>query len=84
MTKRIFCPECDGIGLHIERFVNHDGTICEHTTKCETCNGERYITVPFTNADRIRAMSDEELAEWAINKAPSIGKRYTDSRLGVD
>ena len=36
-----------------------------------------------TNADRIRAMSDEELADWAINKAPNIGKCYTDSRLGV-
>ena len=38
---------------------------------------------PITNADRVRAMSDEELAEWAINKAPNIGKRYTDSRLGL-
>lgn len=38
---------------------------------------------PQTNADRIRGMTDEELAEWAINKAPSIGKRYTDSRLGL-
>ena len=37
----------------------------------------------LTNADRIRAMSDEELSDWAINKAPSIGKRYTDSRLGL-
>ena len=35
----------------------------------------------LTNADRIRAISDEELSDWAINKAPSIGKRYTDSRL---
>lgn len=37
----------------------------------------------LTNADRIRSMSDEELSDWAINKAPSIGKRYTDSRLGL-
>ena len=37
----------------------------------------------LSNSDRIRAMSDEELAEWAINKAPNIGKRYTDSRLGL-
>lgn len=36
-----------------------------------------------SNADRIRAMSDEELADWAIYKAPNIGKRYTDSRLGL-
>lgn len=38
---------------------------------------------PMTNADRIRAMSDEELADWAINKALNIGKCYTDSRLGL-
>lgn len=37
----------------------------------------------LSNADRIRSMSDEELADWAINKAPSIGKNYTDSRLGL-
>lgn len=37
----------------------------------------------MTNAQKIRAMSDEELADWVINKAPSIGKRYTDSRLGL-
>ena len=37
----------------------------------------------LSNADRIRGMTDEELADWAINKAPSIGKRYTDSRLGL-
>ena len=37
----------------------------------------------MTNAQKIRAMSDKELADWAINKAPSIGKNYTDSRLGL-
>ena len=37
----------------------------------------------LSNAGRIRAMSDKELAEWAINKAPNIGKCYTDSRLGL-
>lgn len=63
--------------------------------KCERCRGfidmqgkfHQHKEEPFmplrTNADRIRAMSDEELSDWAINKAPSIGKRYTDSRLGL-
>ena len=36
-----------------------------------------------TNADRIRAMSDEELAAWAINEAPKIGLRYTSSETGL-
>lgn len=36
-----------------------------------------------TNADRIRAMSDEELAAWAINEAPKIGFGYTSSETGL-
>lgn len=45
----------------------HDGDCCncgspQYMCKCKPkiCNSE----VPMTNADRIRAMSDEELAEW--------------------
>ena len=38
---------------------------------------------PLTNADRVRAMSDEELAAWAINEAPKIGFRYTSSEAGL-
>lgn len=36
-----------------------------------------------TNADLVRAMNDDELAEWVITKAPYIGKNYTDSVLGL-
>ena len=38
---------------------------------------------PLTNADRVRAMSDEELAAWAINEAPKIGFGYTSSETGL-
>ena len=38
---------------------------------------------PKTNADRIRSMSYEELASWAINEAPKIGFRYTSSEAGL-
>lgn len=38
---------------------------------------------PKTNADRIRVMSDKELAAWAINEAPKIGFRYTSSETGL-
>ena len=38
---------------------------------------------PLTNADRVRAMSDEEPAAWAINEAPKIGFRYTSSETGL-
>ena len=36
-----------------------------------------------TNADRVRAMSDEELAAWVINEAPKIGFGYTSSEIGL-
>ena len=36
-----------------------------------------------TNADRVRAMGDEELAAWAINEAPKLGFRYTSSETGL-
>ena len=38
---------------------------------------------PLTNADRVRAMGDEELAAWAINEAPKIGFMYTSSETGL-
>ena len=38
---------------------------------------------PMTNADRIRAMTDEELAYWALHKAPEIGREYNESYLGL-
>ena len=38
---------------------------------------------PLTNADRVRVMSDEELAAWAINEAPKIGFRYTSGGAGL-
>lgn len=56
--KQIACPECGGYGFvrteHTENSVSARG--------CLTCNCDGFIDVPMTNADRIRAMSDEELA----------------------
>ena len=53
--------------------------------KVDECNHKDclYRTEPITNADRVRAMSDEELAAWAINEAPKIGFRYTSSETGL-
>lgn len=46
-------------------------------------DGEHGCTdfTPFTNADRIRAMSDEELAEF-LNECE--GKGYLDSSIALD
>ena len=46
-------------------------------------NQERENPKPMTNAQKIRGMSDEELAAWAINEAPKIGFRYTSSEAGL-
>lgn len=35
---------------------------------CHRCGRTKPIEVFTTNADRIRAMSDEELAEWLVKK----------------
>ena len=41
---------------------------------CEDClQGDRFEPKPPTNADRIRAMSDEELAEWIVHKTEGNG-----------
>ena len=49
MSKTIVCPACDGAGWS----ENHT---------CERCHGTGNVKRPMTNADRIRAMTDEELA----------------------
>ena len=36
-----------------------------------------------TNADRIRAMNAEQLAEWALFRAPQIGREYSHSLIGL-
>lgn len=48
-----------------------------------TVKGCPHRTEPKTNADRIRAMTDEELAEWALYEAPNIGREYSHSLLGL-
>lgn len=48
------CPHC----IHNDEC--HD--------KCRGCfEGSNYKPKPLTNADRIRSMTDEELAEWIFN-----------------
>ena len=61
MKKRIACPECNGNGrITLARMYNdYCGIGCK---QCDHCGGKGFLEVPMTNADRIRAMSDEELA----------------------
>ena len=81
----MICPECNGRGesiYYIETQRNENSvTVEQRKGICRTCNesGKK----EQTNADRIRNMSDEELAAWAINEAPKIGFGYTSSETGL-
>lgn len=41
-----------------------------------------YVTKPLTNADRIRAMTDEELAEWINRMEPTTCHDGWDYMIG--
>ena len=57
-TKLVICEKCWGTG-HV-----HGGEENSTWSKtCEDCRGIGFVRVPMTNADHIRAMSDEELAK---------------------
>lgn len=61
MSKRIPCKRCSGKGyIYVTYLEGNTGTATSHI--CPECCGAGVQFVPTTNADRIRAMSDEELA----------------------
>ena len=61
--KLVNCPQCGGFGFTSTPVsTDYEITVCRAKT-CELCHGAGVIEVPMTNADRIRAMSDEELAK---------------------
>ena len=63
MSKRIPCKRCSGKGyIYVTYIEGNTGTATSHI--CPECCGAGVQFVPSTNADRIRAMSDEELAAW--------------------
>lgn len=47
---------CTGVNCPMQ-----NGTVDPKNCIAESC---QWRTIPMTNADRIRAMTDEELAEW--------------------
>ena len=60
-TKMDICKKCWGAG-HV-----HGGDENSTWSKtCEDCHGIGFVRVPMTNADRIRAMTDEDLAYWIM------------------
>ena len=65
----MICPECNGSGeavYYIETDQDENSvTVVPRKGICRTCNGSGKKLM--TNADRIREMSDEELAEFIQN-----------------
>ena len=65
MSIQRTCPYCGGRGYitHIEALPD-----CGRawTKRCIACEGAGFILYQETNADRIRRMSDEEMAEFLI------------------
>ena len=55
------CPYCGGHG-YINQFENIEGGCRAWSKTCIACNGTGTMLCQETNADRIRAMSDEEMA----------------------
>ena len=64
MKKKISCPNCNGNG-----FISKWSDYIAGRGRCNECNGTGEIEVPFTIGDRIRSMSDEEIAAWLANNA---------------
>lgn len=59
MIKEVPCMDCDGKGF-IAKFSEYS----MWSERCPNCGGTGIVKVPMTNAERIRAMSDEELAKF--------------------
>ena len=84
----MICPECNGRGETTYYYVGKDSdknalTFEERIDICHTCNGSGKM--PMTNADSIRAMSDEELAKYVgknclCDRIQDTDRKFCDSR----
>lgn len=68
MIKEVPCMECDGKG-----FIAKFGEYSVWSERCPNCGGTGTVKVPMTNADRIRVMSDEELAKFLSDFKDCVG-----------
>ena len=62
-TKIDVCKKCWGKGR-----VHGGDENSTWSKTCEDCHGIGFVRVPMTNADSIRAMSDEELMQFLFNE----------------
>lgn len=60
--KRRICSNCGGTGFNLI-YTEHE----EYIEDCALCNGLGVVNdSKISNADKIRAMNNKELAEWLI------------------
>ena len=68
MKKQIVCPVCAGRGF--VSWLNTAEDTCSTGSKtCPHCNGSGLREIDMTNADHIRSMTDEELADFLVDLA---------------
>lgn len=68
MKKNIDCPECEGKGFRTIITGDRNDYCGIGSIKCFACDGTGVKGVAMTNADKIRAMSDKELAAFLAGK----------------
>lgn len=64
MKKKIPCPECKGNGYFTVMTGDRNDYCGVINQACSSCGGSGALEVDMTRADRLRAMSDEELAAY--------------------
>lgn len=72
-TKLLICEKCLGTG-----HVNGGNENSTWSKTCEDCHGIGFSRVPMTNADRIRNMNDDELANLLAHETYRIAKPVFD------
>ena len=73
MKKNIACPDCKGNGYRTVITGDRNDYCGVANEMCPTCKGTGVQLTDMTNADRIRAMSDQQLAEFICNALGSAG-----------
>ena len=65
-TKKLVCYNCGG-----RSFITATYESGQTSAICPVCGGIGTHEIQMTNADRIRAMTDEELARFFIGDSPN-------------
>ena len=78
-TKKLVCYNCGGHG-----FITATYESGQTSAICPVCGGIGTHEIQMTNADRIRAMSDEELAELIDRETDSCAPTGDCEKMSRD